>query len=383
MDEFTLREELSRGEDSQRQFKRQIDNPDHLAKDIVAFLNTRGGKIYVGVNDDGSVVGVSPEALGKLANVISNACTGNIKPPVGVLTTNVFTRDGVVVVIEVPDGWDKPYQDRHGEFWQKRGADKRRVLERSELKRLLLSGRGGYADSSPVPNTSLADFDLEKLRKFYAHRYPGEELSYEEEELIRQLQGIRLMVGQQLSVAAVLLFAKHPEVILPAFNIKAVWFKGVDRAGTEYLDSRRFAGTLQTQYEEALIFLRRWNRQIQVDQSFNAPASPEIPEMVFEELLVNALVHRDYFIADSVRLFIFDNRLEVISPGCLPNSLTEEEALRGIGRDRNPLLLSLAYDLMRYRGSRSGLKRVRTAIPNVSLINDIEAEQVVVTVPLP
>lgn len=103
----------------------------------------------MGVNDDGSIAGVAPEALGALANAISNVCTGNIKPPVGVLTTNVSTRDGVVVVIEVPDGWDKPYQDRHGEFWQKRGADKRRVLERSELKRLLLSGRGGMRIPAP------------------------------------------------------------------------------------------------------------------------------------------------------------------------------------------------------------------------------------------
>ncbi len=383
MDEFALRKELSCGEDSQRQFKRQIDNPDHLAKDIVAFLNTRGGRIYVGVVDDGTITGVPSEALGKLANAISNVCTGNIRPPVGVLTTNIATSDGIVVMIEVPDGWDKPYQDRNGEFWQKRGADKRRVLERSELKRLLLSGRHGYADSSPVPGTSLADLDLESLRKFYAHRYPGEELSKDEEELTRQLQGIRLMVEQQLSLAAVLLFGKRPEMILPEFNIKMVWFKGVDRAGTEYLDSRRFEGTLQQQYGEALLFFRRWNRQVQVDPSFNAPARPEIPEMVFEELLVNALVHRDYYIADSVKLFIFDDRFEIISPGCLPNSLTEEEALRGIGRDRNPLLLFLAYDLMRYRGARSGLRRVRSAIPNVSLSNDIEAEEVTVTVPLP
>ena len=171
-------------------------------------------------------------------------------------------------------------------------------------------------------------------------------------------------------------------MLLPAFTTKAVWFKGNDTSGTEYRDNRRFEGTLQSQYEQGMAFFHRWNARVQDGGSFNDPGRPEIPALVFEELLVNALVHRDYFIADSVKLFIFDERIEIRSPGALPNSLTEEEALRGIGRDRNPLLLSLAYQLMNYRGSRSGLKRVKAALPAVSLKNDIEAEEVVVTIPL-
>lgn len=382
MDEFTLREELLKGEDSRRQFKRQIDGQDHLAKEIVAFLNTRGGSIFVGVEDDGNIAGIPPAALAPLANLISNTCSQSINPPCAVLTINVTTSEGTVVVIEVPDGADKPYQDRAKDFWVKKGADKRRVTERSELRRLFQGGHVTYADSSPVAGTGLADLDLNSLRRFYEDRFPNELLSADEEEIERQLQGIRLMIGRQLGVAAVLLFAKRPSILLPEFTIKAIWFKGNDRSGTEYRDSRRFEGTLQSQYEQGMAFLNRWNARVQENGGFNDPGREEIPEFVFEEILVNALVHRDYFIADSIKLFIFDNRIEVRSPGTLPNSLTEEEALRGIGRDRNPLLLSLAYQLMNYRGSRSGLKRVKSSIPTVSLVNDIEAEEVTITIPI-
>jgi len=382
MDEFTLREEILKGEDSIRQFKRQADTQHALASEIVAFLNTRGGTIFIGVGDEGDILGLAADEVRATENLISNACSQSINPPCSVLTFNVSTSEGMVVVVEVPDGPDKPYQDKKRQFWVKKGADKRRVLERSELRRLFQGGQVTYADTSPVPGTGIDDLDMKALRDFYGAMYPAETLSEDEGELTRQLQGIRLMVGEQLGLGAVLLFARKPSAILPEFNIKAVWFKGVDRSGSEYRDSRRFDGTLQSQYEQGMAFFRRWTSRVQAGESFNAPSEAEIPDFVFEEILVNALVHRDYFLADSVKLFIFDDRIEVRSPGTLPNSLTEEEALRGIGRDRNPLLVSLAYHLMNYRGSRSGLKRVKAAIPEVKLHNDIEGEEVTVTIPL-
>lgn len=381
MDEFTLREELLKKEDSVRQFKRQIDSQDHLASEIVAFLNTRGGRIFIGVDDDGTIVGLTPEDVDALANTVSNTCSDSVNPPCAVLTFNVSTTDGTVVVIEVPDGPDKPYQDRKKRFWLKKGADKRQVTERTELRRLFEGGHVTYADASAVPGTSLADLDLVALRQFYEEKFPDESLADEPDEIMRQLQGIRLMVGANLGLSAVMLFGRRPSVLLPEFNIKAIWYKGNDHAGTDFHDSRRFEGTLQNQYEQGIGFFRKWNSKLQAG-GFNDPTVAEIPELVFEELLVNALVHRNYFIPDSVKLFIFDDRIEIRSPGTLPNSLTEEEALRGIGRDRNPLLLSLAYQVMNYRGARSGLKRVRAAIPDVSLINDIDAEEVVVILPL-
>ena len=93
-------------------------------------------------------------------------------------------------------------------------------------------------------------------------------------------------------------------------------------------------------------------------------------------------MHRDYFIHDSNKLLIFDDRIEIRSPGRLPNSLTVEAVRRGIRRDRNPVLASFAYDVMNYRGIGSGMLRVLAAVPNLEIQNDVEAEEVTVIIPV-
>jgi ATP-dependent DNA helicase RecG len=103
----------------------------------------------------------------------------------------------------------------------------------------------------------------------------------------------------------------------------------------------------------------------------NAPGLSEIPESVFEELLVNALVHRDYLVSAPIRLFIFDNRIEIISPGHLPNNLTVEKMLAGNSNIRNPILVSfVAKGLLPYHGLGSGIKRALDAWPQVDFIDD-------------
>jgi ATP-dependent DNA helicase RecG len=164
-------------------------------------------------------------------------------------------------------------------------------------------------------------------------------------------------------------------------KIDAVWFKGTERSSDQWHDQRIITGPLTEQYDGGLSFLKRWNARIQGDGSFNQQGRPQIPEIVFEELLVNALLHRDYFIKDSVKLFIFDDRIEVRSPGKLPNSLTIEQIRRGVRRSRNVVLTSFAPDLLKYRGIGSGVLRVLEKWPSAQWRNDTEAEEVVATIP--
>lgn len=383
MDEYELREILLRGEDSEHQFKRKFDPKDDrdkekFAAETIAFLNTRGGRIFVGVDDDGSICGVDED----LDNFISNTCSDSIKPPCQVYTENVHTSEGLVIIIEVPNGDNKPYQDKRNQFWKKKGADKRRVTDRNELQRLFQEGHATYADTIPVREATFFDLDKSLLKAIYGSQTKGEILDDNDEAAIHQLQGIRLMKGMQPSLAALMLFGKEPANFFPEICIKAIWFKGNERSSDEYFDNRRYEGTLPEQYEQAMGFLRAWNaKQQQPGESFNAQSVEQIPETVFEEVLVNALVHRDYFLSDSVKVYIFDDRIEIISPGCLPNSLSAEEAMKGIGRERNPLLLRFAYELMNYRGARSGLMRASKKYPSITLDNRIEEEEVCVTIP--
>jgi predicted HTH transcriptional regulator len=172
-----------------------------------------------------------------------------------------------------------------------------------------------------------------------------------------------------------LLFGKLPQSRKPAFLVKAVAFPGTVIHDSSYLDSEDLEGSLQELYQRGMAFIKRNLRHVQGEKSFNSPGSLEVPEDVFEELLVNALVHRDYFIIAPIRLLIFSDRIEIISPGHLPNHLDTEQIRYGLSNLRNPALASHAFHLLPYRGLGSGIPRATEAWPDIDLINDPRGNQ--------
>jgi ATP-dependent DNA helicase RecG len=129
---------------------------------------------------------------------------------------------------------------------------------------------------------------------------------------------MRVLNHDSLTVSGLLLFGKQPQTFLPVFHIKAVWYPGKDIHATTYLDSADIRGRIQMQFEDALAFVLRNLRREQKGQGINTLGEVEIPKIVLEELLANALIHRDYFVSAPIRIFIFDDRIEIISPGHLP-----------------------------------------------------------------
>ena len=121
------------------------------------------------------------------------------------------------------------------------------------------------------------------------------------------------------------MFAERPELFKPQFVVKAIRYPGNRIHATDYIDTEDFAGSLSKIFKDVLAFVMRNLRKVQAGRGVNAFGLPEIPETVFEELLVNALVHRNYLVSSPVRLFVFDNRIELISPGHLINNLTVEK----------------------------------------------------------
>lgn len=113
-------------------------------------------------------------------------------------------------------------------------------------------------------------------------------------------------------------------------------------------------------------------RHIQNKQSFNSLGEPEIPRIVLEELISNALIHRDYFVSAPVKVLVFADRIEIISPGHLPNNLTIENIKMGNSNIRNPILASFASKVLPYRGLGSGIKRAIKAYPDIELIDNRE-----------
>jgi ATP-dependent DNA helicase RecG len=153
--------------------------------------------------------------------------------------------------------------------------------------------------------------------------------------------------------------------------LKAIRYPGDKIHATDYLDTEDFSGPLPKLFEGALSFVMRNLRKVQAGRGVNAPGLPEIPEAVFEELLVNALVHRDYLVSAPIRLFVFDNRIEILSPGHLPNNLTVDKILAGNSNIRNQILVSyVAKGLMPYHGLGSGIKRALEKWPTIDFADD-------------
>lgn len=363
---------LSRGEDSRHQFKADITNANSLAAEVVAFSNSSGGRIFIGVNDDGSVRGLSNDDVARLNQLIANAATNNVRPAMAPLTENVTHPNGIVLVITVPEGISKPYmvaQDGALSIWVKKGSDKRRVNDREEILRLFQQAGSVHADEAPVARLGAGDIDLPYFERFFEGQF-GESLAQHNQPLPQLLTNMNLMNQGQLNVAGGLLFAKAPQYALPAFIVKAVAFVGTEIEDERYIDSRDITGKLADVFQQTLGFIVANTRAAQGEQGFNTQGQPEIPRIVWEELVANALIHRDYFVSAPVRVLVFANRVEIISPGHLPNNLTIENIKAGNSNMRNPILASFAAKLLPYRGLGSGLLRALRAWPQIELIDD-------------
>jgi len=369
METTELLEIAARGEDSRHQFKADVTNASSLGAEIAAFANSGGGQIFIGVANDGSISALNSMTVDRLNQLIANAASTSVRPPINPLTENVSISTGVVIVVTVPDGLSKPYVDNTGAIWVKSGSDKRKVTAREEMQRMFQAAQLLHGDDIPVSSTSIADIDIDYFRRFFKSRF-DQELADQNLSLGQVLTNMRILSRDTLTVSGILLFGKDPQALLPVFHVKAVCYPGNDIHATTYRDSANIYGRIQTQFEESLAFILRNLRREQVGQSVNSTGHVEIPKIVLEELLANALMHRDYFVSAPIRIFIFDDRIEIISPGHLPNNLTVANIRSGNSNIRNPILTSYATKLLPYRGLGNGILRALKEYPEIDFVDD-------------
>ncbi|BCG63215.1 MAG: ATP-dependent DNA helicase RecG [Methyloprofundus sp.] len=332
---------ISRGEDGQHQFKANITNVSSLAAEIVAFSNSAGGMILLGVHDDGTFAGLTRDDMGRLNQLLANAASQSVRPPINPQTENIDTEHGLVMGVQIPRGISKPYMDNNRLIWVKSGSDKRKVTAREEIQRMYQSVGLLHGDEAPAKGLGSKDIDHDYFDTFL-QRHFNTSLDASAIPLPALLENMNLMQQDTLNVAGALLFTRNPQFHLPVFIIKAISFLGNDIATTVYLDSQDMHGKMLNVYEQAMGFIMRSLHHVQGNQSVNSLGELEIPRVVFEELITNALIHRDYFVSATIRLFIFKDRIEIISPGHLPNNLTVTKIKLGNSNIRNPILVSFA-----------------------------------------
>jgi len=378
-----LQTTLRQGETSTVQFKVNVTNEIGLAQELVAFSNGQGGRIFIGINDrDGSIAGLTYADIQRLNNLISNAAMNHVKEPVYPQTEVVEVEGKLVMIATVSAGSRKPYLDKNGVIWVKSGADKRRVTSAEEISRLLPSGQRFMADKEMVPEADFSQLDLPFFEAFFEQQY-GQRADTMDLPLEKLLQNLYLAQGDRLNLGGLLLFGRHLERLFPAFVIKAVAFAGNDLADTAYDDSEDIGGKLIEQFRDGMAFLRRNLRKLQNGQSFNSLGQWEVSQFALEEILQNALIHRDYFKNSPIRLLIFQNRIEIISPGCLPNHLSVDNIRYGNTAIRNNILAAFAAKMLPYRGLGSGIPRALREVPALQLIHDEDGQQFKVVFPRP
>jgi predicted HTH transcriptional regulator len=366
---------VQKGESSTVQFKERMPHGDSLAYEMIAFSNSQGGIIIFGVNDKtGGLAGLSFAEIQELNRQIVNIASQKIYPSIVLTTGTVRVEGNNVVIVEVAEGINKPYKDNNGIIYIKNGSDKRKVTSNEELSRLLQSGGSLYADEQLVGGSSIDDIDMNCFNAFLEKKYgvPLQDLKLPLETILKNL---RLGEGNLWTLAGLLSFSTMRQRSRPQFSIQCIKIDGV-AVGNAFSDVEPpFDGHLFDVFYRTVDFINRNMRKIPDGDGFNAPFKWEISRGVFEELLVNALVHRDYFIASTIKVFIFLDRIEITSPGKLPNSITIANIRNGISVMRNPVLLSVARHILPYRGLGTGIARAYSLYPDIELENQIEENQ--------
>ncbi|MDR0414793.1 MAG: putative DNA binding domain-containing protein [Prevotellaceae bacterium] len=388
MNAIELLDIISTGETSKVQFKRELGNHDKVAAEMIAFSNAKGGIMLFGVEDGTGEINsrMTYAILQQTQNALATIANEHIKPLIFITTevvpVNMDNEKRNVLVVYIDEGLSKPYKDLNGTVWVKQGADKQKLTDNAEILRLFQQSGGVYVDEMPVANTSVNDIEREKVET-YIQKVQKSLGEIEKIPPLQLYQNLNIVKNNRLTLGGLLFFSKNPQMYKPTFCIKAVSFFGNSIGGSDYRDSVDIQGTIPQLFEEGMRFFKTNLLHQQRGQNFNSVGILEISEVALEELLQNALVHRDYTKNAPVRLMIFDNRVEIVSPGCLPNSLTVESIKVGNAVVRNNLLISYCSKLMNYKGFGSGVIRAMSNQPNIELINDVEGEQFIVKIPRP
>ena len=397
--------QIKAGEVSGMQFKERILDKYDIACELVAFSNSHGGKLVVGIKDKtGKTNALSYSEVQETTNLLSDIASENVVPSILIKIDTVEVEDGNLVVATVKEGLNKPYHDNKGIVWVKNGADKRKVFDNAELAEMMTDCGSFAPDEAGVRDATVNDLDATTIKQFLGNRFDrvlekkgltGDAFNeasldmicsaiakgHDCEKILRNLRFIR--PDGSLTVAAMLLFGKYTQRWMPMMTAKCICFAGNSVGSKVFRDKVNDAdmeGNLLHQYDTIMDFFTRNLHNVQVGDEFNSMGKLEIPYTSLVEFTVNSLVHRSLNMKAPVRIFIFDNRVEIHSPGALPNGLTIDDIKAGTSMPRNMFLFNNAIYLLPYTGVGSGITRALDEDINVTFMNNDKAQEFVITV---
>lgn len=386
MNKTELLEIIRNGENSGIEFKRDDVHPQSLAKEIAALANLEGGHILLGVEDDGTVTGLTRPDIEEW---VMNICSNNIQPPIiPYFEVVLWEDDKKIGVITIPeDSPDKPYKARQGSRWVifvRMGSTSREATREQEQRLHQASGVLRH-DIKPVSGSALKDLDINRLINYFRdirgqdcpEQPKPQDTKQQKQEKIEQWETLlintEIMVesrGKAIpTVGGILLFGKNPNRYLPQAGISVVAYPGMEK-DYEVLERETIRGPIVARFigeedivdrglvERAIDFVRRNTGSSAHLVEGRRIDKPNYPEEVIRETIVNAIAHRDYTISGTdIELSIYSDRLEVISPGRLPNTVTVERMKVGCRVTRNELIKEILRDYHYIEATGLGVPR--------------------------
>ena len=368
-------EEIFAGESKNLEFKESLPvKSSKYMKTIVAFANGQGGKLIIGVEDDTKkIVGIDKNEAFKImdaiANAISDSCKPAIIPDIYMQTVNETT----VIIVDIEAGRQRPYYLaaeglQHGVYVRVAGTT--RPADESMVKELLFEGNNRFFDKTVCLGLRVSEADIEKLcfdMKQVALRNCR---SDEERALVKDVTPKQLLSWGILTEYEGKLVPTNAYAILTGADILHCTFQCAvfkDNERVIFVDRREFIGAVQDIIEDAYQFVLRNIHLGAVIEGLYRQDVYEIPPAAIRELIINAAVHRSYLDNGNIQVAIFDNRLEITSPGKLPLGQTIEKMREGYSKVRNEAL-AMAFSYMHLiERWGTGMLRIAKMIRKASL----------------
>ena len=332
---------INQGENQFIEFKEQKVHPDSIAKEMAAFANTQGETILIGVSDQTEICGVDDSR--NWEEWVANISRHNIIPAIQADCIIVEIEGKKIVAVDIPKGNDKPYQTNKNLYHIRIGSTSR-VASQAELMRMFQHAGMFHYDLTGIENTSLKHLNMTAISSYF-QRY---DIDIDDEKDVTSLliNTDVLTDKTNVTVAGLLLFGTYPQKFLKNSSISYAHFAGTG-LNDELIDRQVIEGNLPFQIDTALSVLKHNIMEAsKIEKAKRVIQSTRYPDKVFRELLVNACVHRNYAIHGSrIRILHFDDRIEFISPGRLPNTVTIEKLKSGVSYAVNPVIVKFMENL--------------------------------------
>jgi ATP-dependent DNA helicase RecG len=324
--------------------KESLGERREIVETCAAFASAQGGRIYIGVRDNGAIVGVQTGkgTLEGLANDIAQNTVPKLVPAI----TTVQETGQTVIVVEVEENPTKPVS-AYGRAYRRSGRTNQ-VLPASEIAELYFASRGVTWDETTRAEATLDDIDPEKVGKFLNRARAERQWEIDPQTPVGPaLNQLTLLRNGQLTIAALLLFARNPQRFFVQATLRCARFKGTTEL--TFLDMKPIEGDIIAQVEAAMTFIQRnTSMAVTFDGGLERKERWEYPLDAVREAVTNALCHRDYADSANAVVKIFDDRLEVWNPGGLPAGLSVEDLKKPHESKPRNKLVARSFFLIKY-----------------------------------